>query len=179
MLDLITQKYPNTNYSGIMLDYYINKLNEVIRKVNELDDEVDKLPGYVKNAEIVNNSYLKVTFGNGNVINYALPSGNHTCIDLYNQDAETVNIYELAVNDIEHYDSNITNNRIFYDPLYAGIPTIIRYLPNGAGTGSALVVNIVASPNPSFTIWDEENDVWRAFTIGFSSDGVCQIKREY
>ena len=170
MLDLM--KYPNTNYSGIMLDYYIKKLNEVINKVNELDPAV-------KNVSIVNNSYLKVEFSDGNTATYALPSGNHACVDIYNQDDETVNIYELAINDIEHYDSNITNNRNFYDPLYAGVPTIIRYLPNGAATSTALVINIVASPNPTFTIWDEENDVWRAFTIGFSSDGVCQIKREY
>ena len=32
MLDLM--KYPNTNYSGIMLDYYIKKLNALISDVN-------------------------------------------------------------------------------------------------------------------------------------------------
>lgn len=176
----IINKYPYTDFHELNLDYILSQINANNDKVESLASDLDTVSNtYVKKVEIVNGSVLKVYKGNGSVNTYALPSGNHTCIDLFNQDSETVNIYELAVNDIEHYDSNITNNRIFYEPLYAGVPTIIRYLPNGAGTGSALVVNIVASPNPSFTIWDEENDVWRAFTIGFSSDGVCQIKREY
>lgn len=177
MLELM--KYPNTNYSGIMLDYYIKKLNEVIGEVNELTDEVDKLPGYVKNIEIINNAYLKVTFGNGNIINYALPSGNHFLVDLYDIDTETVSIFNLNVGDEETYNTSLTDYRAYADSLYAGVPVTMRYIPGGSGTLIAMVNTIAANPNPSFMIWDDNNDTWKVFTLGIGVDNKAQVIRVY
>ena len=176
---MIINNYPNTNYSGLLFDYYIKKLNETIAEVNTLADEVEKIPGYVKNAEIVNNAYLKVTFGNGNVINYALPSGNHFLVDLYDVDEETVSIFDLEKGDSETYNTNLTDNSGYLDSLYAGVPVTMRYIPGGAGTLILMVNPIAANPNPSFMVWDDDNEAWKVFTLGIDTDNIATVTRVY
>lgn len=68
MIDLITQKYPNTNYSGIMLDYYIKKLNETIKDVNgfKLEYTETSLKLIDGTGEVL--SEIPFNFNPGNVI---------------------------------------------------------------------------------------------------------------
>ena len=119
MLDLITQKYPNTNYSGIMLDYYIKKLNEVIDTLNKIDS------AYVKSIEVVDNAYIKVTYGDDNVKNYAIPSGSNAVFQVSDVDEDTTPMNELSVSDYEIY--SCSNASDMMGAIASGVNSRIVY----------------------------------------------------
>lgn len=164
--------YPYTNFSELNLDY-------ILKKVHAHSVSIAELEKSVKKVSIVNNSILKVDYYDDHSDVYALPSGNHFLVDLYDENEETISIFDLNVGDSETYNTSLTDYTGYADSLYGGIPVTMRYIPGGAGTLISCVNTIAANPNPSFMIWDDNNDTWKVFTLGIGADNKAYVERVY
>lgn len=115
-------KYPNTGYSGIMLDYYIQKLNEVIDTLNKIDS------AYVKSVEVVDNAFIKVTYGDDNVKSYAIPSGSNVVFQVSDVNEDTTPMYQLESDEYEIY--SCSNASDMMDAIASGVNSRIVYNSN-------------------------------------------------
>ena len=176
----IINKYPYTDFHELNLDYILSQINANNDKVESLASDLDTVANtYVKKVEIVNGSVLKVYKGNGSVNTYALPSGNNFVVDLYDVDEETVSINDLEVSASETYNTNLTDYSIFADSIYAGIPSLMRYIPGGPDSIIVGVANIQANWAPTFIIWDTDNSAWKVFNISVGTNCKATVTRVY
>lgn len=119
----IINSYPHTDFHELNLDYILSILHATEDHVTELNNEVSLL---VKDVEIISNSYLKVTFQNGAVKTYALPSGENYVVRLRDQENGT-KMNELDVGDTALYDSEPGVLDTFFGAIIAGIPVRLVY----------------------------------------------------
>lgn len=119
MINYLINKYPNTGYSGVLFDYYIQKLNEVIDTLNKIDS------AYVKSIEVIDNAYIKVTYGDDNVKSYAIPSGSNAVFQVSDVNEDTTPMHELSVSDYEIY--SCSNASDMMNAIASGVNARIVY----------------------------------------------------
>ena len=152
----LVAKYPYTNFAGINLDYYIKMVNAAAAEIEDIKTELEAIKNYVKDVEVISNSYLKVSFGNGTNRQFALPSGSSYVVTLHATENGT-KMQDLEVGESDIYDSEPGVIDTFFGALISGIPTIIKYEEEAMGVWVPIYVTTLGLGINFIHFWTAEN----------------------
>lgn len=167
----LTDKYPYTNYAGITLDYYIQKVNHVDDTINSV---AEAMPGYVKDVTGSEN-VITVTDGAGNSKQITISGIPNNPVLTFSANVYTSNVH--AIHDIDVEGTLYLDGDISSDDIYAAIKNgalVMAILKDGNNL-------IIAQPLK----WSEDgliymellcktatspNDVWELFQFSVQPD---------
>ena len=126
----LIDKYPYTNYAGINLDYYIQKLNEVIDGLNSFEPI---LQGSVKDIRADQN-IIRITKNDDTSYAITVTASNSFCVSLEDNSYSEGSVQELDIGEYFYCKADTAVGDI-WAALRAGLSVRVRYK---LGTNSAL-----------------------------------------
>ena len=108
----LIDKYPYTNYAGINLDFYIQKVNHVDDTISSV---AEAMPGYVKDVTGSEN-VITITDGAGNSKHITISGIPNNPVLTFSANVYTSNvhaIHDMDVDDTLYLDGDISNNDVY------------------------------------------------------------------